>query len=150
MCNIGAMEAFMKTILCSMLFLSTLSAGATEPAPKIPSAAYNVKLEMAVDGKLVASPDLKVSADEKAVVTQKAEDGVNYVIEVLLHPDSAKKKVVIMNFTVSTEAADGKREVIATPQVTVKERKGATVTVNKSDGSEKLSLKVWAKKITKK
>lgn len=139
----------MKSILglCLSLFALSTTALAKDAAPAEASAAYELKLELAVDGKQVASPKLTVSSDQKAVVRQKSDDGTTYVVEVILHPDSSAKKMVTMDFTVSAETADGKSEVIATPHVTAKERKGATVTVNKSDGSEKMSLKVWAKKI---
>ena len=137
----------MKTILGLSLCLFAFSAHSAPAADT--SAAYEVKLELAVDGKHVASPKLTVNSDQKAVIRQKADDGTTYVVEVLLHPE-AGKKMVTMDFTVSSEGADGKSDVLATPHVTAKERKGATVTVNKNDGSEKMSLKVWAKRITAK
>jgi hypothetical protein len=146
------MEVFMKTILGLCLGLIAFSAvvEAKTEVPMDPGSSYELKLELAVDSKQVASTKLLVNSDQKAVIRQKSGDGKTYIVEVLLHPDDSAKKIVTMNFTVSTETADGKSEVIDTARVTAKERKGATITITKSDGSEKMSLKVWAKKIAAK
>lgn len=114
-------------------------------APAQPVGSYQLKLEVAVNGKHVASPTMTLEPNQKAILSQKGEDGETYIIEVIATPQ--EKKVVKMDFTVSHEV-NGKPELISNAQTITKERKGATITVNKSDGSEQLSLKVWAKKIT--
>lgn len=136
----------MKTILSLAVLLAGFSSWAKPAPPVSATGSYQLKLELAVNGKHVASPTMTLEPDQKAVVSQKGEDGNTYIIEVIATPQ--EKKSVKFDFAVSDEI-EGKPHLISNAVVITKERKGATITVNKSDGSEQLSLKVWAKRDSK-
>ncbi len=108
---------------------------------------YKMKMELTVDGKIVARPTVVAAEGQKAVVTEKPDgQSKGFYIEVVA--GEADKKKILMKFVVGSDE-NGVRTVLGSPEVIAKEKKGATVSVTKSDGSESMSLKVWAERVKK-
>jgi type II secretory pathway component HofQ len=113
------------------------------------SNAYDLKMDLSLDGKHVSSPRVVVNEGEPAIVTQ--DNGAKKLsIEVVATEGSIQNhQGIMMRFAISTIGENGERTVIARPQILAKEGEPAKITQSDSkSGSEQLSISVTAHKTT--
>ncbi len=127
--------------LLGILFLATSS-----PAFAA-STAYDLRMDLALDGKHVSSPRVIVKEGESATVTQEIDSQTQF-IEVIATPGKIQKHAgILMKFIIGTIGPNGERTILAKPQVLATEGKPARITQNNSkSGAEQLSLSVTAHK----
>lgn len=110
---------------------------------------YKMKMELTVDGKIVARPTVVTAENQKATISEKANDATkSFYIEVIPTETDKMKKGIQLDIVVGSDE-NGKKTVLGTPQIITKEKKDATISVAKSDGSESMSLKVWTERVKK-
>lgn len=124
-------------------------ATATPDAPKVDNQGYDLKMELVIDGKKIASPQVSVKRGETATVTQDTAEGKT-VLEVTANEGQVDNhKGILMKFSISSMSADGTRTVIATPQVlTAVENEKAEINVGSPEEKGRVSLTVSAKRKT--
>lgn len=105
---------------------------------------YNLKFDLSLNGKHVASPRLITKEGETASIVQKNDEGETF-IDVVATKATNMKNAVLMNFTIGTIGKSGERTTLSKAQIIAKENKQATITQHESDGRENLSLTVIAK-----
>ncbi|MFS4460769.1 hypothetical protein [Bdellovibrio sp. HCB2-146] len=126
----------MKSLIVAFVLLGS-SAFAAGPN-------YDLKMELSLEGKHVLSPKVIVPAGETASV----DDGKTFVEVVANEGAIQDHKGILMKLTVGTIGKDGKRKILATPQVLAKENQAAQVTVESANGGPAdLSLSIVAKRI---
>lgn len=129
----------MKTLVVFAMLFAT-SAFAKEKG-------YDIKLELALNGKIISSPRLLVRDGEKAVINQKKDSEESFIEVVAKEGASQDHKGIMMHFKVGRISKGGHRTIISNPQVLVSENKLATFMISdKENGSEQLSLSVLAQR----
>jgi hypothetical protein len=108
------------------------------------SNAYDLKMDLSLNGKHLSSPRVIVKEGEVATITQKTESEENFIEVTATENMVMHHRGIKMNFTVGTIAKDGKRIVASKPQVLVEENKPAQLMMN--GGSAQLSLSVVAQR----
>lgn len=127
----------MKGILASVCLFSI----SVYAAP----ATYNLKMDLALNGKAVSSPQVIVTEGEMATVTQE-KDGVKSFIDVVATDATEKDfKGIMIKFTVGYVGKDGKRTIVSKPQILAKENSPAKIQVGQA-GKESVSLTVLAQR----
>ena len=129
----------MKTLFLIAILLGT-SALAREKG-------YDLKIKLAINGKLVSSPRMIVREGEKAIISQKTEREESFIEVIATEGASQGHKGIMMNFKVGRISKNGQRIIISNPQVLVRENKTATFMVSDDKNEkEKLSLSVRAQR----
>lgn len=131
----------MKIAIALLCFLVGPSAFAA-------TTAYDLKVELSIDGQIVSKPRIVTKRGETATITQQDQNGDGYTIEVLADEGVVEKnKGILMKFKVSRVAADGTTTLLATPQIlTNKENEKATVSVGNEKEKGLLGLSVIAQR----
>ena len=112
------------------------------------TAAYDLKLELSIDGKTVATSRIVTKRGETATITQQDQNGNGYTIEVLADEGVIEKsKGILMKFKVSRVVVNGTTTLLAAPQIlTAKENEKATVSVGNEKEKGLLGLSVIAQR----
>ncbi len=105
---------------------------------------YDLKFDLFLHGKHVASPRVMTKEGEIASIIQKTNETETF-IDVVATKAANMKNAVLMNFTIGTINTLGERTTLSKAQIISKENKTATITQHESDGRENLSLTVIAK-----
>lgn len=106
---------------------------------------YDLKMDLSMNGKVVASPRLLVVEGEKATVSQKSDDAENSIEVTASEGDLQGRKGILMDFVVSVVTKDGKRTVVSRPKILTLEGEKATLSTHQNDASpEEVSLSVVA------
>ena len=108
---------------------------------------YQLKLDVTVDGKAMQSSVLTVGTGDINTISQQ-EGKVKRFVDVTLTEVKGKAQQVSLNFVVGNIGANGKREIIATPQMTVELGKTAQMSsgTNKG-GAAQVALTATATKV---
>ncbi len=136
----------MKNILfVAVMALSTTAFASIERSIK----AFDIDMNLAIDGKQVSTPRIIVKEGEKGIVTQEVGGQISK-IEVVAKEirRSDLSKAIRLDFTVSKVSADGKSTVISKPRIIVANNAEAMITSGETGRPEALSLSVVANKIT--
>jgi len=113
------------------------------------SNAYDLKMDLSLDGKHVSSPRVVVKEGEPATVTQENGSKKQFIEVIATEGSIQNHKGILMKFTVGTIGENGERTIVAKPQVLAKEGEPAKITQSDTkSGVEHLSLSVVAKKTT--
>lgn len=107
--------------------------------------AYDLKMDLSINGKHVSSPHIFVKAGEMGSVSQKTDTEENFIEVIATEGQVQNQKGIMMNFTVGYIGKNGERTVVSTPQILAKENEPALFTVGQKNGTE-LSLSVVAKR----
>jgi type II secretory pathway component GspD/PulD (secretin) len=109
--------------------------------------AYDLKMELSLNGRPLSSPHLVVKEGEKASILQDSNGEKTFVDVVTTEKMMDGERVVFMDFKIGTISATGERKVIASPQITTFENEKAKISVGE-DGKEDVSLSVVATRKT--
>ena len=108
------------------------------------SNAYDLKMDLSLNKKHVASPRLIVKSGEMNAINQKNANEDEHFIEVIATEGSIQnKKGILMNFTIGTIGKNGEKTILAKPQIIAKENEPAQITIGEKNGAE-VSLSVTA------
>ena len=148
----------MKLLIIFLSFIAAQTSFAAvkkshlKPAAVIPTAlekAYDLQMELTIDGKHVSSPRVLVKPGETASVTQQSETDNSFIEVVATEGTLQNHSGILMKFVVGTIDKDGKRTIVSHPEILAKENEPATITVGQKNGSpEELSLSVVAERKT--
>jgi type II secretory pathway component GspD/PulD (secretin) len=111
--------------------------------------AFDLKMDLSIEGKHVSSPRIVVKEGEKGTITQES-NGKKSFIEVVAKEDKAPngKLAIHMTFLVGKIASDGTRTIVSQPQIISMPNEKAQITVGENGKPEVLSLSVIANKTT--
>lgn len=132
----------MGKILMAMVCLFSVSVFASQKA-------FDLKMDLSIEGKHVSSPRIVVKEGEKGTITQES-NGQKSFIEVVAKEDKAPngKQAIFMTFVVGKIANDGTRTVISQPQIISIPNEKAQISVGEKGNPDLLSLSVIANKTT--
>ena len=127
----------MKILISFLLFISAASASAAKPR-------IDVKAELLVNGKVIASPRIIAKSGEFAEITQGARNSKERIrMKILAAPTSEKMDEIMVDMDL--EYIVGERHLRSKPQVIAKAGSEATMTLEESIKGEKIQLKLTAK-----
>lgn len=107
---------------------------------------YELKIDVAIDGKKVATPKIILKEGEKGTINSKSES-TETNIEVVTTKE--KNNHLLMKFKVALVGENGQRKIIGEPVIITSEKEPANIEVSQSPNqTSKLSLTVTAQKIT--
>lgn len=127
----------MKLIAIVLAFMGSSAFASTN--------AYDLKMDLWMNGKHVSSPRIIVKAGEMGSISQKTDTEESFIEVVATEGQFQNHKGIMMNFTVGYIGKNGERTVVSKPQILAKENEPALITVGEKDGTE-LSLSVVAKR----
>ncbi|WP_413290623.1 hypothetical protein [Bdellovibrio sp. HCB337] len=134
-----------KAILASLILVSSTLSVATTKEMK---SAFELQMELSIDGKKVASPSLIALEGEKASISQRNEnskDGSFIEVVTTQEKSETNSNMITLSFVVGTIDRDGKRTILASPRVITIENEKATVSIDQEDQDE-VSLSVVARR----
>ncbi len=106
---------------------------------------YDLKINLSLNGKHVASPRVIVKAGEKATITQRVDSQESFIEVVATESEAKNAPGIMMKFIVGYIQKNGDRTIISQPQILTNENFPSTMTVGKI-GEEQLSLTVQAER----
>lgn len=132
----------MGKLLVAVACLFSVSAFASEKA-------FDLKMDLSIEGKHVSSPRIVVKEGEKGTITQES-NGEKSFIEVVAKEEKAPngKQAIHMTFVVGKIATDGTRTIVSQPQIISIPNEKAQITVGENGKPEVISLSVIANKTT--
>lgn len=111
--------------------------------------AFDLDMQLSLNGKLVSSPRVLAKNGETALITQTVDgdDEQSFIEITALDGSILGNDGIMMTFTVGKIGPNGERKILSKPQVFAQENQKAEVTVEQVDGDNKemLSLTVLAK-----
>ncbi len=111
--------------------------------------AYDLKMDLSLNGKHVSSPHVIAKEGKPATITQENSSNGHFIEVIATEGSIQNHKGILMKFVVGTIGKNGERTIISRPQVVAKEGEPAKITQSDSkNGAEYLSLSVTAKKTT--
>lgn len=128
----------MVKITALLFFLMSSTVFAAGPT------AYNMKVDLSLNGKHIGSPQVTTTAGDQASVIIDSKNQ-KYFIDVVANEEPAKdggKSGVNMNFTVGTVSATGKKTVISNAGIIAVENEKAQLSQTNNKGVEEFSLAV--------
>ena len=127
------------TLLTGLIFSLAVSA---DPTP-----AFDLKMELSLNGKVVSAPRVVMKAGETASVIQNTDYGKTYVDVVASEASLKDHKAIMMKFTISVLGKYGKKRVIAKPHIIANAGEMAKISLSENEkGPEQLSLTVVAQR----
>ena len=117
------------------LFIST-SLWASTPG-------YDLKLELSLDGKVVASPRIVVQEGKVGTLTQESGDNKIFFEIVASEGEIQGNRGILLKLKIGLINNDGSRTIISQPQILAKPGEEAHITVGQDD-KEEMTLKVIA------
>lgn len=134
---------FKGSILLATVFLASTTFSAIQKTK-----AYDLDMQLSLNGKLVSSPRIITKVGEATTIIQKTdgETEQRYIEVTAIDSSILGNKGIMMTFVVGSISKDGERKILSKPQVFAQENKKAEVTVGHGDNKETLSLSVVAKR----
>lgn len=105
---------------------------------------YDLKMDLAINGKHISSPRVITKAGETASITQESNGQKIFVDVVATEQSKDNKQAILMNFAVGTISATGEKNVLFTPEVATLENEKAEIDLGDRQEPEKVSLSVIA------
>lgn len=105
---------------------------------------YDIKMDLSLNGKHVASGRVIAKEGEVATIVQKSNNKKTFIDVITTKTDM--KNAVMMKFIIGTIGKNGKRNIFANPQVIARENETAKFSQGEAGGQEILSLSVVARK----
>jgi hypothetical protein len=138
---------------CIFIFASfVLSQAALAAIPPVKSAVpdmtkpgYEIKLNVSVHGKYLASPAIITKAGETATTTITNGAEKTFIQVTPTERMMGQKPGVLMKFVVGTIDAKGYRKIIASPHMTILEDHPGQMVEGDTNGQEVLKMSVTAK-----
>lgn len=128
----------MKGFALVVLFVSQASFAATN--------GYDLKMEMALDKKTIASPRIIVQENLSAMVTQKTDSEENFIEVTASEGSVGGNKGILMKFIIGSIGKNGQKTILSEPQVLAKENEPAKIKIEDGHDGGELSLTVIAKR----
>ena len=129
----------MKVFLLGLLFISGEILAATN--------GYEIKIDLALNGKRISQPTILVKEGELATVDQKNSKDSSYIEVKAAEIMVADKKRIKINFTVGIVDKFGQKAVTSKHNVIVRENETTKITLDENeDNSKHLSLAVIIKR----
>lgn len=128
----------MKILGLALIMVSSSAFAATN--------GYELKMDLALNGKPVSSPRVLVKAGEAATINQKSETDETFIEVVATEGGIQNRKGIMMTFVIGTIGKNGERNIISKPRILAKENDPAQFIEGDESGTEKLSLSVVAKR----
>jgi type II secretory pathway component HofQ len=108
---------------------------------------YDLKIDLAVNGKIVSSPRILVKAGEMGTIVQKNDAEESFVEVIATEGTINNHSGILMNFNIGFIDKNGKRNISSSPQILATENKPAQITVGEKNGTV-MSLSVVAHRRT--
>jgi type II secretory pathway component GspD/PulD (secretin) len=132
-------EDFIKTLsVIALIFLSGSIYGAAK--------AYDLNMELSLDGKKTASPRMIVEAGKSGTITQEANNKKSFIEVVANEGQMQNNEGILMKFVIGTIDNNGKKTITSRPEIFARENEKAQITIHEQDGKETLSLSVTAQR----
>jgi type II secretory pathway component GspD/PulD (secretin) len=132
----------MKILLTFALLMGTVvTANAATPG-------YELMMDLALGGKVVSHPQVKVQANHMATVSQKDGNRETFIDVTASEGKVQGHEGILMKFVIGTMDQNGKRTVVSEPSLLVKENSPATLSVKGKELGQALKLSVTAKRTT--
>lgn len=110
---------------------------------------YEMMMDLSLDGNPSTSAHVTAQEGKVALVTQKTDSGETFLEIIATEGKSQDHSKILMKFIVGTIAKNGKRTILARPQVIVRDGEPARISQNdEKTGEEYLSLSIIAKRTT--
>ena len=106
--------------------------------------AYELNLDLSIDGKTVASPKLVVFAGSMGSVIQDTASGNSFFEVVVNEGEVQGNKGILMKFKVGHILEDGSRKIISRPTILSENGKEASITIGEDGTAQKVIIKVTA------
>lgn len=106
--------------------------------------AYELKMELSMNGKHVSSPRLITEEGKQASITQESDGKKMFIDVIATEKETDNKQAILMKFVIGTISATGKKTIVSTPQIISLENLKAEITIGDQPGKEDLSLAVVA------
>ncbi len=110
--------------------------------------AYDLKIELSMNGKYVSSPRLITEEGKQASITQESEGKKIFIDVIATEKPTGSKQAILMKFVIGTISATGEKKIVSTPKIITLENKKAEITIGDQPGKEDLSLSVVATRKT--
>ena len=106
---------------------------------------YDIKMQLFVNNKKIASPRVQVLEGTPGGIEQKTKQGTLSIDLLATEGAIQGHQGILMNFIVSYVTNDGQKDVLSKPQILAQENSEAEISVAGSN-SESFKLKVLAKR----
>lgn len=111
--------------------------------------AYDLKMQLSLNGKIISSPQITAKVGEAALITQKINDTdeMSFIEVTAIDGTILGNTGIMMTFKVGTIDANGEKTIYSKPHVFAKENKEAEIVVEHGTGDSKelMSLTILAK-----
>lgn len=108
---------------------------------------YDLKMDLSINGKKVASPRMIVKEGEKGSVSSKGDSEENFIDVIAT---KGKGKSIMMDFKIGYVNKDGQRKIISEPKIIALQGEPAQIEISQgADKAHNLSLSVTANKVAK-
>lgn len=124
------MTAFFLVLSCSSAFART--------------GAYDLRMELAIDGRHISSPRIVAKADETASITQESGSQKIFLDVKASEQAMSGKPGIHLKFLIGTISSTGQRKVLSSAEIIALEGKEAQITIGHQPGQEDISLAVVA------
>lgn len=104
------------------------------------SNAYDLKMELSLNGKHVSSPRILTKEGESASVTQEANGEKVFLDVIATEKPTNNKPGILLKFVVGTVSATGEKTTVSTPQIIALENEKAQISVTAKDREMSLSV----------
>ena len=128
----------MKFVLIAIALLLTSFVSAAIPA-------YDLQMDLSIDGKQVSSPRILVKEGATASVLQDVNGQKTY-LDVVATKDPKNKSYILMKFEIGTISPTGEKKMISTPQILARENNRSKISVGDANGKEEVSVSITATK----
>ena len=108
------------------------------------SNAYELKMELSMNGKHVSSPRIITEEGKPASVIQDSDGKKMFIDLIATENKTENKQAILMKFVIGTMSAAGEKKILYTPQIITLENKKAEIKIGDQPGKEDLSLSVVA------
>lgn len=106
---------------------------------------YDLKMDLSMNGKHVASPRIIIKAGELGTIIQKTDSEETFIEVVATEGEVQNHKSIMMKFTIGYIGKNGERTIVSKPKILAKENSPSQITVDEKSGAE-LSFSVIAKR----
>ncbi len=135
----------MQKLLITLGFLFSAAAAAVAAATPGADTIYDIKLELSIGGKRVASPRVVTRNGSRAAVTETdATTGEGAFVEVVPTASGKNERGIFMAFIVGKIGKNGERIEVGRPQILARESQRAEITIEDDKGGEEVKLSVLA------
>lgn len=132
----------MQKLLVTLGFFFTAAVASAAPGA---DTIYDIKIELSLGGKRVASPRIITRDGSRASVTETdTTTGESAFVEVVPTASSKNERGIFMTFIVGKIGKNGERIEVGRPQIIARENQRAEITVEDDKGGEELRLSVLA------